>query len=119
MITTISYLIHNEFIPPSFFRTTDNIIYIYDCNGVQANNVDGISSPGILVMHEITEGYEGAKISLETGIEATPAINTDKVNNLIYNEAHEKAYHQPQIISKEGRYMTEYYYKTFQNTIIP
>jgi len=53
-------------------------------------------TPGKMMMHELTEAYEGAKISKEAGIGAEPATK-GKINS-VYNEAHERATHQSPIV---------------------
>ncbi len=54
---------------------------------------------GTFMKHEITEAYEGAKISLATGVAAGPAIKGQA--NPIYNAAHNAASYQPIITSAD------------------
>ena len=49
------------------------------------------SMSGSSILHEVTEAYEGAKISQKTGISSTPA----GYQNSVYNNAHEKDTEQP------------------------
>jgi hypothetical protein len=48
---------------------------------------------GLVIAHEITEAYQGARISLRTGEAAAKAM--PKVPNPIYDKAHYKASYQP------------------------
>jgi len=56
---------------------------------------------GAFMKHEVTEAYEGAKISLSTGIEALPAIKGNATYNSIYLPAHDAASKQPAITSSD------------------
>ena len=61
------------------------------------------NSMGKMIMHELTEAYEGAKISKETGVGALPAITAEVHSpTSIYNQAHNKA--TPQNVVYEYMY---------------
>ncbi|MDR0618871.1 MAG: DUF6443 domain-containing protein [Bacteroidales bacterium] len=68
-------------------------------------------TPGKMIMHELTEAYEGAKISQKLGISVGRATQIDVDNpNSIYNRAHNKATSQTPVYQtvydKNGRVTT-------------
>jgi hypothetical protein len=69
-------------------------------------------TPGKLIMHELTEAYEGARISQKTGVGVGAATQADVTNPIsVYNKAHNKATPQTNvyqtIYDKNGRKLEE------------
>ena len=62
------------------------------------DNATGVKS-GTFMKHEVTEAYEGAKISLATGVAAGPAVKGQ--DNPIYDAAHIAAFKQPMVTPKD------------------
>ena len=57
---------------------------------------DKFSKKGTFIIHELTEAYEGAKISSKTKASSPPSLQKKSV----YEKAHEKATYQPVVYQK-------------------
>jgi RHS repeat-associated protein len=61
------------------------------------------SQTGTFILHEVTESYEGAKISQATGVSALPAAKGNATYSSIYQPAHIAASNQPGITTTDFR----------------
>ena len=61
------------------------------------------SQAGTFILHEVTESYEGAKISQATGVSALPAAKGNATYSSIYQPAHISASNQPGITTTDFR----------------
>ena len=81
--------------------SNNKVIAFQEINPDVLNDADlATNTPGKMIMHEVSEAYEGALISYETGIAAPPA--KDGELNVIYNRAHNNA--TPQTAIKQAFY---------------
>lgn len=81
--------------------SNNKVIAFQEINPNVLNDADlATNTPGKMIMHEVSEAYERALISYETGIAAPPA--KDGELNVIYNRAHNNA--TPQTAIKQAFY---------------
>lgn len=87
----------NKLIDKSSIKTQQTINPEFFSHAEKKGNI----KIGTLIMHEITESYEGGLISLNRQQEALKALsNSEKTGNEIYNMAHVRATTQPRIRQK-------------------
>lgn len=67
-----------------------------EVNPFVLEKMDGFSDIGTSILHEVTEAYQGAKISAERKASSPEAGQP----NSVYKEAHGKASVQPQVYQK-------------------
>ncbi len=79
------------------FNSDNNVDYIdafQVVNPTVLNEADKFSKKGTFIMHELSEAYEGAKIS------SKKKVSTSYLEKNVYKEAHNKATYQPTVFQK-------------------
>ena len=73
-----------------------NVTAYQEVNPQVLDRADTYSSKGTFVMHELTEAYEGAKISMQQKVSSPKANNA----NSVYKQAHNNATFQPPVYQR-------------------
>ena len=73
-----------------------NVTACQEVNPQVLDRADTYSSKGTFVMHELTEAYEGAKISMQQKVSSPKANNA----NSVYKQAHNNATFQPPVYQR-------------------